>query len=67
MSVAIVPCNNCCVCVTGTLGSSCDYWKEVSRRVELRFPGQVMPWIFGEFMPELSPEDIMAWDDVAGA
>lgn len=61
------PCGVCCVCLTATLGPSCDWWEEVGRRVELRFPGKAMDWFFGDFMPGLSDEDIMAWDDVAGA
>lgn len=61
-SSPLQPCGVCCVCATGTVGSNCEYWQELARRLDARYPGQVEAWGFGDFMPELTQDDIMSWD-----
>jgi hypothetical protein len=51
------------MCVAGTFGTSCTYWQLVAQRIDARYGANAhINWWFGDFMPELTEEEILSWD-----
>jgi hypothetical protein len=56
-------CGRCHMCVAGTFGTSCTYWQLVAQRIDARYGANAhINWWFGDFMPELTEEEILSWD-----